>query len=575
VSDILLQYEASRLFVERAHAVSLNFAVTPTSAPALASICHRLDGIPLAIELAAARVRTLPVEEIHARLDHCFHLLTGGSRTALPRQQTLRALIDWSYDLLNDKEKTLLSRLSVFSGGWTLEAAEEVCRNVECRVWSVEEEGKREKGKGKSTIPNAQRPTPNASHSITPSLHHSTLHTLHSTSLGEDEILDLLTALADKSLVIYEEECAGPGRYRMLATVRQYAAEKLQDSREEADIRTQHTLFFLAFAEHAEPGLLRSDQSYWIERVEKEHDNLRVALEWCRRHTDTAEFGLRIAGAIWLFWFLRCFLNEGREQLSVALKAQGESGLTASRIKALVGEGALAYFQGDLTVAYTACQHCLDPSRQAGDYWSIGIAQVLLGVLANYEGNFETAKRYFEQCLSLAKQENDLWLQALALSDLGFVAFHQGEYPQAREFGVESLSLARQVGEKWCIFNSLYSLGLVTIVGGDFVQARDLFKEAMSISRGLGHSLSIALCMEGLAGAWGAQGEAEKAALLFGAAAARRDFIGAAVPSAFRFGYDRNLDAVRNALGEELFTSRWSEGQAMTFEQAIDYALSE
>ncbi len=523
--ETLLEFESTRLFVERARSSSQNFAVSGANASAVTSICRRLDGIPLAIELAAARMRTLTVEELHHRLDDCFRLLTGGSRTALPRQQTLRALIDWSYELLNEQEKSLFGRLAVFAGGFTLEAVEQVCSG---------------------SIEGAE-------------------------ALEDWEILDLLTALADKSLVVYEE---GASRYRMLETVRQYATEKLREAGIEAFTRGRHCRYFVDVAERAEPELLKADQSLWIEKVEAEHDNLRGALEVCHQDAALNDLELRMTGALWRFWFFSSYLREGREQITAAIERNGPSRPSGALAKSLVGLGVVTYFQGDLDAAQSACRGSMEHARDAGDTWAHGVSLCILGVLANYEGQLETARHNFETCLAMAEQVGDRWLHALALSDLGFVALQEGQYPRAAELCELSLALAREVGEKWCIFNSLYSLGLIRTVGGEFATARELFKEAMSISRGLGHRISIALCMDGLAGAWGAQGDTEKAALLFGAAAAWREKIGAAVPYAFRFGYDRNIGAVRSALGDERFESMWSEGQTMTFEQAIDLALS-
>lgn len=526
--DKLLDYESTRLFVERASAVSTGFRPSAVNATAVALICRRLDGIPLALELAAARVRSLPVEEINHRLDNCFQLLTGGNRSARPRQQTLRALIDWSYDLLNAQEKSLLARLAVFAGGFTLAAAEQVA--------SGESPG--------------------------------------SECLEEWEILDLLTALADKSLLVYEGDREGISRYRMLETVRQYATEKLRNSGIEAFVRARHFRYFLDFAERAEPEMLRADQARWIAEVEAEHDNLRGALEFCHQDETLSDLDLRLTGALWRFWFFSSYLSEGRENITAALERRQSHADDGALAKSLVGLGVIAYFQGDLAGAQSACLRSQEHAQRAGDIWTTGVSLIISGVLANFEAKLDAAKHNFEICLALAEQNKDDWLRALALSDLGFVALQEGNYPQAAERCEQSLVLAREVGERWCIFNSLYSLGLIRIVGGEFATARDLFREAMAISRELGHRISVALCMEGLAGAWGAQGDVEQAALLFGAAAAWREKIGAAVPYAFRFGYDRNIGAVRTALGDERFETMWSEGQQMPFDQAIEFALS-
>ena len=279
--ESLSQYEAVRLFIERAQAVQPDFSVTDANAPAVAQVCFHLDGIPLAMELAAARVRSLPVEQINARLDNRFRLLTGGSRDALPRQQTLRALIDWSYDLLTEAEKALLCRLSVFAGGWTLDAAEKVVA-----------------GEG-----------------------------LEGEVVEDFEVLDLLTSLVDKSLVIYEEREEGEARYGLLETVRQYAAERLAEGEGADQMERRHAGWALALAEEAEPQLTSPEQGVWLTRLEAEHDNLRAALGWCERGMgQRAQEGLRLTGALWRFWWVRGHVTEGRHWLGMALDKGGRDG---------------------------------------------------------------------------------------------------------------------------------------------------------------------------------------------------------------------------------------------------------
>ncbi len=281
----LSHYESVRLFIDRAVQVQVSFAVTNEMAPALASICHRLDGIPLAIELAAARVRSLSVEDINSKLDQRFRLLTGGSRTALPRQQTLRSLIDWSYDLLSEVEKALLCRLCVFAGGWTLESAEAVCAGDVVEDW---------------------------------------------------EILDLLTSLYDKSLVVSEPSGSGT-RYRLLETIRQYSRDHLLESGEEDIFRGRHLSHFLALGELAEPQMIGPDQVMWLDRLELEHDNLRTALEWSGDSSfgGDSSSGLHLVGAISRFWEVRSYFSEGRDRLSRVLAAAGAGADVAIRAKAL------------------------------------------------------------------------------------------------------------------------------------------------------------------------------------------------------------------------------------------------
>ena len=365
--ESLSQYEAVQLFIDRACFHRLDFAVTNANASSLAQLCHRLDGIPLAIELAAARVRSLPVEEINTRLNHRFRLLTGGDRAALPRQQTLRALIDWSYDLLTVQEKLLLGRLSVFSGGWTLPAAEAVCV-------------------GESAF---------------------------GESLEEWEVLDLLTSLADKSLVLSEERSGSAG-YRFLETVRQYGLDRLSDSGEIEAVRARHLGYFLSFVEEAEPHLRGAKQREWQERLEVEHENLRSALDWSMVAQHTEEC-LRLCGALWWFWAMRAYLSEGREWCSRVLGTAGAEERTVERAKVLHGLGALAYTQGD----------------------------------------YGSAQAFYEESLTLQREIGNLWGIANSLNSLGNVSSAQGDYSAARALYEESLTLQREIGNRWGIANSL------------------------------------------------------------------------------------------------------------------------
>src|SRR5579884_1260938 len=325
----LSQYEAVRLFVERAVLSRPDFAVTAQNAASVVQICSRLDGIPLAIELAAARARALAVEQLAQRLDDRFRLLTGGSRTALPRQQTLRATIDWSYDLLSQAERTLLRRLSVFLGGWTLEAAEAVCADASHAPPRAAAMGAGEH----AAAPLEAGSRENAGGPV-----------------AAEAVLDLLSRLVDKSLVLVEESAEAEARYRLLETVRQYSRDRLMESEEARDLRCRHRDWFLTLAEGAERRLRGPDQVAWLNRLAQEHDNLRMALEWCRAEEDAgAEAGLRLAGALWRFWRVRGYLSEGRERLEAALAQASASERTAQRAKALYGLAALAWGQGDYT----------------------------------------------------------------------------------------------------------------------------------------------------------------------------------------------------------------------------------
>ncbi len=483
----LSQYEAVQLFIDRACFHKSDFAVTNSNAPSLAQLCHRLDGIPLAIELAAARVRSLPVEEINTRLDHRFRLLTGGDRAALPRQQTLRALIDWSYDLLTLQEKLLLGRLSVFAGGWTLTAAEAVCV-------------------GESSF---------------------------GESLEDWEVFDLLTSLADKSLVLSEER-SGSASYRFLETVRQYGFDRLSDSGESEAVRARHRGFFLSFVEEAEPQLRGGEQGEWLDLLEAEHENLRSALEWSMV-AKRAEECLRLCGALWRFWFTRGYLSEGREWCARALGTAGAEERTSERAKVLNGVGVLAYTQGD------------DGSAQA----------------------------FYEESLTIFREIGDLRGIATSLNGLGHVSYDQGDYGSARTFYEESLTIFREIGDLRGIALSLNNLGFVSSSQGDYSSARTFYEESLTIFREIGDRRSIALSLEVFARLAAKNSRSEQDAVLWGAAEALRRQIGAPLPPDEREEHERDVAQMRQSLGEEAFSAAWVAGGAMTLEQAIALALEQ
>ncbi len=560
-TENLMQYEAVRLFVERAIAASPTFSLTDQNAPAVVQICYRLDGIPLAIELAAARVKVLSVEQIAARLDDRFRLLTGGSRTALPRQQTLRAMMDWSFNLLSEAERIVLRRLSVFAGGWTIEAAEAVCA-----------------GEG----------------------------------VKWHEVLDWLTHLVDESLVIMEER-GGEARYRLLETVRQYAQEKLLDAGEAEIVRRRHRDWFLSLAEQAASELMGPRQAAWLDRLEEEHDNLWTALEWSLG-SDKVEAGLHLAAALWRFWEVRGYLSEGRTWLEAALAKSG-SASEELRAKLLQGAGILAWYQDDYPRAAALCQESLALYRQfnnkqgiamalnilglvrrnqgeyvearsvleeslaifreLGDRPHVADSLLTLGIVACRQGDYPRATRLLEESLTLFRESEDERGIASALNNLGIVARYEGNYHRAVALHEESLALLEELGDKGGIGFSLYILGLAAHCQGYHERALTLLKRSLTMQRELGDRGGIARCLEGLAEVVCSQGKHERAGRLFGAAEALREVIGAPLPPSDRSDYDRHLNVARDALGEEAFTTAWTQGRAMTLEQAIAYALDE
>ena len=459
----LSQYEAVQLFIERACFHKPDFVVTNANAPSLAQLCHRLDGIPLAIELAAARVRSLPVEEINIRLDNRFRLLTGGDRAALPRQQTLRALIDWSYDLLSVQEKRLLERLYVFVGGWTLVAAEQV-------------------GAGESAT---------------------------GETMEEWEVFDLLTSLADKSLVLTEER-GGAARYRMLETVRQYGRDRLVESGESEEVQTRHRDFFLAFVEEAEPKLLGAEQGAWLERLEAEHENLRSALDWSLEEKH-AEEALRLCGAPWRFWVMRGYFWEGREWFGRTLEAAGAHERTPERAKALHGAGNLARGQGDYASARACYEESLTIQRQLGDRSGTADSLIGLGIVFSSQGDYDSARSFYEESLKIHREIENRSGIADSFNCLGNLSSSQCDYGSARSFHNESLTIQREIENRSGIASSLNNLGNVSYYQGDYDSARSFYEESLTIQRELGNRRSIANSLIGLGIVFSSQGDYDSA----------------------------------------------------------------
>jgi len=443
--SVLLAYEGVRLFLDRALTVHPDFQLTNANAAAVAQICYRLDGIPLAIELAAARVKALSVDQIAARLDDRFRLLTGGSRTALPRHQTLQALIDWSHDLLSEAERVLLRRLSVFAGGWTLEAAEAVCA-----------------GDG----------------------------------IGTGEILDLLSGLVERSLVLLERRSAEP-RYRMLDTIRQYARLKNLEAGEAEPARTHHLLYFLRLVEEADTGLRGHEQAGWLDRLESEHDNLRAALDWSQASGDS-ESGLRLVGGLFRFWLLSGHVEEGRHWLEGMLNRATSTQRTRPRARALQGAGFLAVGHGDLVTGRSRAEESLAISRELNDAEGVAGSLHGLGRAAYFEGDYAAAGSWFEESLAVSRAANYSWGSGQALYRLGMVSLIQGNYPQARLHIEESAAIFRKLGDRWSLSYSLSALGEEAFRRGDYALARSILEESLTAFRELGSKSGIAMSLSEL-----------------------------------------------------------------------------
>ena len=517
----LAEYEALSLFAERAIFAQPKFILTESNAPVVAQICHRLDGIPLAIEFAAARVRVLSVEQIATRLDDRFRLLTAGSRKALPRQQTLRAMMDWSYDLLSEQERNLLRRLSVFAGGWTLEAAE--------AVGGFD-------------------------------------------GLQPADILDLLTRLVDKSLVIVETQ-GGEARYRFLETVRQYGRERLLESEEAPHLRKRHRDWYLWLAERADPELRGPEQRAWLERLETEHDNLRAALEYCWSTEGGADPGIRLAGALHWFWYLRGYWSEGRGWLEGALTRSGEVNVSILP-SALHGAALLMRRQGDYERADPLCERGLTLCRELGDKRYSAWFLLHFGAEALHRKDFDKAEALFQDMLVLCRALADKWFISVALIHLGEVALRQDTYDRALELFTDSLALMREVGDKAITAYVLRYLGELALHRGDHRQAGAFYGEGLALACEVGSKRETEECLEGLAQLASVKGDHVRAVRLFGIAEALRELVGHRYEPHEQRAHAQGVAVTRTALGEETFATDWAAGRAMTLEQAVEYALA-
>ncbi len=474
----LLEYDAIRLFVDRVTETMPAFTLTAQNAQTIARLCHRLDGIPLALELAAARVRLLSLNQLLQRLEGNFHLLRSQSRTALPRQQTLQATIEWSYALLTDQERLLFGRLAVFAGGFTLEAAEFVCS-------------------GAGTAPEA--------------------------------VLEALAQLVNKSLVVVIEQGEEP-RYRLLETVRQYAQEKLAATAEAAAVKTRHANYFLALAERAEPHLKSAGRASWLERLEQEHDNLRAALRWAKEQGE-AEPGLRLAGALGWFWYFRGYLSEARDWFTALLVLESVDRRTAASALALFCCGAMFWTLGDYAASRAALiesvaiwrehpnkqqlafsltllglldglhgeyqsalnhhEESITLFREVGDRWGLAFALYWLGDLFRLQRNHPAALARYEESLAAFRETGDQWGQTTALQGLGALAHRHQEYALARSYLEEALTFRREAGDRWLIAQTLNTLGVVLLAEGDVQRAAACIEESLALYRELGDKLGL------------------------------------------------------------------------------------
>jgi predicted ATPase/serine/threonine protein kinase len=557
--EVLSRLPAIELFVERAKAVKHEFALSRENAPAVAAICARLDGLPLAIELAAARIKLLPPSAMLARLESRLSLLTGGARDLPTRQQTLRSTVDWSHGLLNVAERTLFRRLSVFTGGCTLESAEAVCdtRN----------------------------------------------------DLGLD-ILDGMASMVDKSLAQQVEQADAETRFLMLSTIREYALERLAESDDESATRRAHAAYYLVFAEEGAEDMVAHPE--WLDRFEIEHDNLRSALDYLTK-TGDAEWGLRLGAALFRFWETREHLTEGRDSIARLLALEGTATRPKLSARLLFAASVLASEQGDYLSAQQLGEASLETCVELNDNRGIAVAMNALAVNARDRGDLPTACFLFERCVAIWKDLGDSANIARTLSNLANVTILRGEHVRASslydeclamfqragdETGVawtlnhqgdlarekadlvaarslceQSLERFRQLRDAWGIASALSSLGNLSCDRGNYAEARRLFGESIRLFKELGHSRGIARALECLAASAAAQSNPQQSLHLAGAAAALRQRLGAPLSPIEQPRLEKALEFARRTLGSAAGLTAWMEGWAMPVEQAIAEAL--
>ncbi len=549
---------AVTLFVQRACGVRPEFQLTAENARAVAEVCVRLDGLPLAIELAAARCNVLGPQAILSRLQHRLRLLRHPAPDGPPRHQTLQAAIDWSYELLAPQERAVFRRLGVFVGGWTLEAAEVVTDTA---------------------------------------------------SLGV-EALDVLGALVDKGLIQVQmlDSSAHESRFRMLETLREYALDQLAAAGELDATNARHVGFFVELAEVGEPSLRSAEQAVWLERLETEHDNFRAVLGCSLGSGPVTESALRLGWALGWFWFLHGHYSEGRRWLEHLLEhSPGASPLLRARL--LARAGSLAYGQGDLGRAAALLQESVTLARGEGDTWLVAVGLTVWGFVAEFQGDYARGHQFTQESLALFRQLNDVWGIGWALHQLGRAAHDQGEDEQAEAYLNESLALRRAIGDSWGLVLALHYLGRVAHAQGAHTRARRLLEESLAVSRRVGfkryiawalhhlarvaraqgehrlarayeeESLASAIqrgdkpgiveCVEGLAGLAVELSDWTRAARLAGAVEAQREALGNPRPRAYHRGHERDLAAVRAALGERSFGKQWTAGRGLRLEDAV------
>jgi non-specific serine/threonine protein kinase len=514
--DAAQRSPAVALFVERARAVQPTFALTPHNAAFLSEICTRLEGLPLAVELAAVRIKTLPPAALAEHLSAPLAVLTRGSRDAPDRHRTLRDAMAWSDTLLDPRERQLLRRMAVFTGGWSLDAAHAVCAGL----WDAR------------------------------------------------EVVDGLEALIDHSLVQQTERSAHP-RFRMLETIRQFAWDQLVESGEAEDARRRHARWALQLAEAAAPHLQGRDQGTWLAALDHDHENLQGALEWSLAGGD-AQGGLRLAAALWWFWYVRGYFSDGLRWLERALAAASTQ--DEARLEALSGAAVLMAMQGDVARAQAWSEEGLAFARAIGNKDGAAYAVLTLGSLALRQRDFARARSLMEESAALFLESGNAWGRGCVLVNLqGLV--RKAEPERASAMLEESVRILRDVGDKLCAASAINALAKEAQRAGDQARAAALFRESLIYSQELWSRVGVAQSLEGLAAAT-AHSAPLHAARLLGAAEVIRQKAGSAIPSAVQEARSQVRATIQHATGEEASAAAWSAGRRLTFEQAIAVALA-
>jgi predicted ATPase/DNA-binding NarL/FixJ family response regulator len=566
-AGVLANYPGVALFLERARAVTPGFALTTSNAAAVAELCARLDGLPLAIELAAARCKVLPIEVILARLEDRLDLLASRAPDRPQRHHTLRAALDWSYKLLTPREQGLFRHLAVLAGGCSLDAAEAISRR-----WDRQ-----------SDCSSLHPPVPGIS------------------------VLDALTSLVDKSLVRVEQPPAAEPRFGMLETVRAYALERLLVSGDAETVHRRHADYFVRLAEQAESELWGPNQVAWLERLEREHDNLRAALRWCLE-SGAAESGLRLGGALWRFWSMHGHFAEGSDWLAKLLTLPGSSAPTAARAKVLDATGNLAWNRSEYVRAEACHAESLAIRRALEDAPGISVSLNNLGLVAWHRADYAQARRLFEEALARSRALGDAGLQALHLNSLANLLHDQGQDLAARQLQEESLAIYTRLGNDWGIATALCDLGQTVHAQGDvaraqvvceqslairrrigdrrgqayscaalsqlacdqqdYASARGHLAESLRLAHGAGDRRGLARGLEGVAVLAVSQGQLEPALRLAAAASALREAIGAPCSPAERVRLDRWLGRAARSMDKDSAERLWEEGRVLSAQQA-------